>query len=178
MPWIIYILIAILLILILPIPIEIKLIYKDNIFQFYIYNFEVNLKKRTKKKIKRRTANAAKKSKKIDFDSAKLILHKIDCAKFKPTLKMNMKIKLGTGDASYTGISCGALYYFSPIIYRILEVIFKIKSYNFDVKPDFDNLSLNTYINSIIFVSFAKIIYMLILLINSVKVIKKSYENK
>lgn len=177
MPWIFYILLFFSILIILPIPIKLKLKYINNDVSFYIYNFKINLNKDVKKST--RTVRKGK-DKKINlrFNDFKLIAHNIDCSKFKPTLRMNIKLNLGIYNAFTTAIFTGFLYSFSPIIYRFLNIIFKIKHYNLDIKANFEETVLNVYVTGIIFINLAEVIYMLILVLKSLKYIKTLTEYK
>ncbi|MCM8711066.1 DUF2953 domain-containing protein [Clostridium sp. SYSU_GA19001] len=172
MPLICFLFFLIVLIL-LPIPIKLKLESTNEDFSFYIYNFKIILKSNIKKK--KISISNEKKKKKINlkFNDFKIIVHNIDCLKFKPTLRMHINLNFSLDDAAATAVISGFLYSLSPILYRCLSIVFKPKFYSFNVNPDYNDKMLKTQITSIIFINLAKIIYMFIAVIKTLKYIKK-----
>lgn len=168
MKWGIFILFTVVLLFLVPIPIKITLAYIDNHLCLYLYKFEIKLEKKMKKK---KTQQLKKTFRKFEFDldDIKLLAHKIDCNKFKPSLRMNISLNYGLWDAYSTGIAYGLISSLSPYIYNLLIIIFKMKKYDTKLKPDFDNLVLDAVIKCIIFINLAKITYMAVLIFKSIK---------
>jgi hypothetical protein len=173
MKWNLFIFPILILLVFLPIPIKITFNYKNNSVSLYIFKFKVKLFRRIKSKRNIEKAVHSFKYKNLDLDTVKLMFHKINGLKFKPTLRINLNLDYGFLDASSTGIAYGIICSLSPFLYKLLSVVFKIKKYNTSITPDFDNIKLSVQINSIIFVSLAKIIYIAITLFKSVKLLNK-----
>lgn len=162
----------------IPIPVKIRLIYKDKILNLYVYSFKININKKIKQ-FKEKPSKPEKKKKGFDksiinLDSIKLIVHKINCSRFKPTLRFLVNIEYGLIDAFSTGIAYGVIHSLSPFIYEALSVPFKIKKYNLKPKPNFNQLKLSAVLESIIFINLAKIIYMLLIVLATIRKIKKA----
>jgi hypothetical protein len=162
----------------IPIPIKIRLIYKDKILNLYLYSFKININKKIKN-IKEKLPKPPKKKKAFDkdfltFDNIKIILHRIKSSRFKPTLRLSIGIEYGLIDAFSTGIAYGVFHSFSPFIYEALSVPFKTKRYKLNLKPNFNQLELAAVIESIIFINLAKIIYMAIIVLITIRKIKKA----
>jgi hypothetical protein len=168
MKWDIFILFTVVFLFLVPIPIKITLTYIDNHLYLYLYKFEIKLGKKMKKK---KTQQLEKTFRKFEFDlnDIKLLAHKIDCNKFKPTLRINIRMDYGLWDAYSTGIAYGLINSLSPYIYNLLTIIFKVKKYDMKLKPNFDDLVLDAVIKCIIFINLAKITYMSILILKSIK---------
>jgi hypothetical protein len=171
MKWGIFILFTVMFLFLVPIPIKITLAYIDNHLCLYIYKFKIKLQKKENKK---KTKRPKKTNRKFQFDleDMKLLAHKIDCNRFKPTLRLNISLDYGLWDAYSTGISYGVINSLSPFIYNLLTIIFKVKKYDMELKPDFDELVLAAVIKSIIFINLAKITYMAVLILKSIKFTK------
>lgn len=172
MSWIFYIFILLIFLIFIPIPIKIKLTYIDFKLSVFLYGFKINLNKKTKNNKKKAYKSKPKKKFDYNLDNIRTIIHDVDCSKYKPKLNISIRLKLGFFDASITALIYGMLHSLSPLIYRILNMIFKITSYKFDVNPEFKNDIINIELRSIIFISLAKIIYVSILIKNSIKRIK------
>ncbi|MCM0648979.1 DUF2953 domain-containing protein [Clostridium swellfunianum] len=173
MKWSIFIFLAILLIMFIPIPIKLTAAYSNNQLCLYIFNFNIKLKKKEKKSSKSNKKKKTSKLPKIDFQDARLLVTKLECLRFKPTLRMKISLNYGLLDASSTGIAYGVLNTFSPFLYKLLTIVFKVKKYDMDVKPNFNELMVAASVNSIIFINLAKIIYIVAVLLKSLKFIKQ-----
>nr|WP_242953903.1 DUF2953 domain-containing protein [Clostridium sp. BL-8] len=89
--------------------------------------------------------------------------------RFKPLLKLNFFFYYSLNDAARTAIFYGALCQVPPLIYIFLKFIFKINKFNLRINPIFeDKFSLRIESSSIIFLSFANIIYMTIIIFKKV----------
>jgi hypothetical protein len=179
MKWYIIILIIVVL-LFLPIPIWLKLTYNDSIANLYIYKFKIDLNKLFKKtKEKAKTSPKARKLTKslkkieLSLSDIKFIINRLNCIRFKPTLRINLNINYGLSDASITGIFYGVISTVNSLMHNICTIFFKVKKYSSEIKPEFQKLDFKAEITSIIFISIAKIIYILIILLKTYKNIKK-----
>ena len=83
---------------------------------------------------------------------------------------MNLFIDYSLNDAARTAIFYGTLCQTPPIIYVLLNILFKLGKYNFKINPIFeDRLFLKIETSSIFFLSFANIIYIIIILFRFIK---------
>ena len=171
MKWGIFIIFTVLFLLLVPIPIKITLAYIDNRLCLYLFNFKINLQKKRNNKEDNKFKKASKKLN-LDLTDVKLLVHKVDCNKFKPTLRMNITLDYGLLDACSTGIAYGLINSLSPFIYKLLTMIFKVKKFKMELKPNFEDLVLSAKIKSIIFINLAKIMYILVIIVKSIKFTK------
>jgi hypothetical protein len=176
MSWIYYIIIILIALIIIPVPIKLRFTFVDNNPNFYIYNLKINLHKNINKAKKIKKKSKAKKRIKFSVNDFKIILHRINCAKFKPTLRMKIISNFGILDASATAILCGVMHSLSPVVRNLLSVIFKIKNYDFSLQPEFNKDVVTAQINSIIFINLAKIINMFLLIRKTLKHIKNCHK--
>nr|WP_242878760.1 DUF2953 domain-containing protein [Clostridium beijerinckii] len=71
-------------------------------------------------------------------------------------------------DAARTAIFYGVIYNTTSLTYILLNYLFNIKKFNFKITPVFDdNLLLKIETSSIIFLSLANIIYIIINLLKN-----------
>jgi len=180
MKWYVLSFLVIILLLFLPLPIKIKLSYCNNCLKFYIYKFELNFFKKKKKDEKKENIKRKKKTSKLKLNISDmlLIIKNINKIKFKPILKLNILLNYGLADAAATGISYGIISYFISSLFSFLAVPFKIKKYKSAINPDFNNFKLEAKIESIIFISLAKIMYMGFIIIKSFIQIKALHNKK
>lgn len=172
-----YILLFILILLLIPIPIKLSFKYTKSSFNIYIYRFKINIKKSIsffKRKSREKTVMKPKEANKLDLSSTIILLNYIETIKYKPTLRFKLFCNYGLIDASKTAIAYGYIYSVSPLIYKLLNIVFKIKKYDYDIKPDFEKTFFESNIDSIIFVNLIKIIYMFILIKNKIKHLQKN----
>lgn len=142
----------ILILFIIPLPIKIKFIYINNKISIFLFNKKINLEKKDIKKKEK----AIKEKNSIDYLS---IFQTLKDNRFKPTLKLDLELEIGTSDAAYTALLYGSTWTLLSFVYRILICIFNIKKFNPNVTPDFNNKKLNVLIKSILFISLVKVIY-------------------
>jgi hypothetical protein len=174
------ILLLIIILLVIPIPIKFSFKYTKNTFNIYIYNFKINLKKSMnflKEKGKKTTATFKEEDHKLDLSSVFALINYIDTIKYKPTLRFRLYCNYGLIDASKTAITYGYIYALSPLIYKSLNIPFKIKKYDYDIEPNFEGTFLESNIDSIIFVNIIKIIYMFIVIRTKIKYLKNIKSN-
>lgn len=151
----------IILILLIPIPIRFKIEYTDKKLCMYIYNIELTSKVKFNEK-EDKIKNKGKLN--FYFEDIKLLLHLLNKNKFKPTLRFKLNLQYGLNDAAYTAICYGLIYTLYPLIIKLLNCPFKIKKHSICIVPDFNKFILKLELSSIIFVNFAKVIYIMYLI--------------
>lgn len=159
-----------LIILFIPFPLKLTLHASKNDFYIKLYGYTLMSKEKLKRKKKKKKHN--KFSKKFDFSisNSKKFASRLYYSKLKPFLYIDISFTYSFNDAATTAVSYGALSEIPNILYLILKILFKPHKYNFSINPVFkDNVILNFEIKSIIFLSFAHIINILIVLIKSYK---------
>jgi Protein of unknown function (DUF2953). len=157
--WII-IFIFIIFIFLVPIRLKFTIIFENNKFNLYLFNIKLNKKKKKEKKVSKKNKPKASFLK----DPLK-ILSNLYFNKFKPKLSIEASINYGFDDAAITGICYGILHSLSSYIFLLTNCITKIKKYEFNVNPHFNEETFNFRISSIISLNLAKLIYMGILII-------------
>lgn len=154
------ILVIMIMILFFPVPLKIYIVYKDK--KLYINFFKINLlnKKNFNLKSKRSNKNLLYTIKK----STKLIKY-ISNIKSKPKIDIKINFNYGFEDAATTAIFYGIFNSSIILIIKVFSALFKIRKYKATIIPNFNKQCLKIEITSIIHISFAKIIYVIILLI-------------
>lgn len=166
------ILLVIVLIFVIPIPIKISIYYSKIDYYMKLYKIIIISKKKIKHKIKpsKGGESAIRKEHKIfadlygNIDIKSLIRYLYNSQSiFKPVLKIKFSLDFSLNDAARTAIFYGALYQIPTLIYILMKIPFKISKFNFKINPIFeDEFLLKFEISSIIFLSFANIIYIII----------------
>lgn len=172
------ILIIIAVLMFIPLPFSIRLHYIDEP-EIYIYRFKLNIKNIHMKIMKRKF----KKEKCYKNDENKDLISKlmyykemiidIGGIKYKPKLRLKLKSHYGLDDAALTGISYGVISAFLANMYEVLKIFFSIKQYDISVEPEYNKLTFDCDLKCIIFISLAKIIYMGIFFLKTIKKSKK-----
>ena len=165
----IIIFILLFIIFFIPIPIKIKFIYEDKIAKLFIYKFNVNIKEFLNKKKSPVAVKKTKNKRNIKFQNVKAILKDISSSKFKPRLKLKVKMDYGFSDAAITGLSYGLINIICPIIFELFNSIFKIKNFEYDLNPDFNNAKVKLQANSIIFISLVNVMYMVFIIFRNIR---------
>ncbi len=102
---------------------------------------------------------------KINF---KHLISTLSSLKYKPLLKINLSLDYSLNDAARTAIFYGIIYNTTSLTYILLNYIFNIKRFNFKITPLFeDKFLLKIETSSIIFLSLANIIYIIINLLKN-----------
>lgn len=168
-----FILLAILIILFIlsfvPIPIKIYFKYHNKKLWFYIFNIDILNKLKSKKKHR---SKLTKKNTnfKTNIQNLKIFLKSIKNIKFKIPMDIEFNMSYGLDDAAYTAILYGILNSLIPPIFMILSKIFVFKKPKINLSPYFNKFYFKIEITSIIYISFAKIMYIVLLLaINKIK---------
>lgn len=148
-----YIILLIVAIIFIPFPIKLGFTYINNKITVNIYNYKINIDREKKRKAKF----------KIKFEvNIKEYIQEIKHLHFKASMKTYMDINIGLDDAAKTAELFGFINYFIPVIYIELEKFFKIKKYDYKVTPNFKESIFEVKINSIIWISIVKAIYILV----------------
>lgn len=166
------ILFAIFLILFIPIPIKIIIYYSSKDYYIKIYNLTIMSKKRPPKRnkpvVKKEQKFFSGLFKNINYKTLIYNMYSLNL-KFKPLIKLNLSFDYSLSDAARTAIFYGILCQIPPLIYNYLIRFFYINKYTLSINPKFDdNFLLKFESSSIIFLSFANIIYMTIILFKKV----------
>jgi hypothetical protein len=166
------ILAVIMIILFIPIPFSIRLRYIDEP-EVYVYSFKLNLRRIQniikKRKAKKTDCDEEDKDKYSKLKYYKEIISNIGRLRFKPNLKLRLKSHYGLNDAAVTGISYGIISGALAACYEVLNKFFNIKEYDLSVRPEYNKLTFDCDIKCIIFINLAKIIYMVIIFLKSIK---------
>ena len=177
-----FIFLVVLLIIFLPIPIKINIYYSGVNYYIKLYGFTIISQKETKNKkklflkaestLKNKSDRFKNFYKEINFKSLeyKALISKLYNSKFKPFLKLDLFFDYSLNDAARTAIFYGVLCQTPPLIYILLKILFNIRKFNLKINPIFeDKFFLKIETSSIFFLSFANIIYMIIILFKFVK---------
>ena len=172
-----FILLGILVILFIPIPIKFNIYYSKLDYYVKLYGLSIISKNKSeyKKKhflkikpsIKKEHEFFSKFYSHINFKSLIANLYNL---KFKPLLNFKLYLDYSLNDAAKTAIFYGILYEIPFLIYLLTNVPFRTYKFNFKINPIFeDKFLLKIETSSIIFISFANIIYIIIILFRSIK---------
>jgi len=173
---------VILLIFFIPIPIKFNIYYSLVNYYVKLYGLTIISKKKSinRKKHYHKAEPSLKKEHKL-FSSFynKIDLKYIDYKslistfynlKFKPLLKIKFSLDYSLNDAAKTAIFYGILYQIPPVIYLLINIPIKTCKFNFKINPIFeDKFLLKIETSSIIFISFANVIYIIIILFKFIK---------
>lgn len=174
-----FILLVILLILFIPIPIKISIYYSTINYYIKLYKITIISKDKLKRKkefsrkieptTKKKHKLISKLKKEINIKSLISNLNKLN-PKFKPLLRIKFSLEYSLNDAARTAIFYGVLCQTPSLIYILLKAPFNIHKFNYKIIPIFeDKFLLKIETSSIIFLSFANIIYMIIILLKDLK---------
>lgn len=170
-----YVFLVVLLIFFIPIPIKFSIYYSTIDYYIKLYGFNLiskNKKRATRIKklknsplIKNKHKFFSKINSKINF---KHLISTLNNLKYKPLLKINLSMEYSLNDAARTAIFYGVIYNTTSLTYILLNYLFNIKKFNFKITPVFDdNFLLKIETSSIIFLSLANIIYIIINLLKN-----------
>lgn len=166
MKFLLIIFIILLITLFIPFPLKLVLHASKSDFYLKLYGYTIVSQESLKKNKKNKFL------KKFDFSisNSKKFASRLYYSKLKPLLNININFAYSFNDAAKTAISYGIFGEFPNITCLILKIPFKLHKYDFNIKPIFkEDIILNFEIKSIIFLSFAHIINILILMIKSYK---------
>lgn len=170
----------ILVILFIPFPLKISAYYSIEDYYIKFYKFIILSKQKDNLKIKKEKElykdktideNNFKNEKvpKFTLDSFSIkeirnLIFKLYNRSFKPWLKFKCNMDYSLNDAAKTASFYGVMCQLPDLVHLISNIAFKSKKFTFDINPVFeDKFLLKIEISSIIFLSLAHIIYVLIL---------------
>lgn len=158
------------IVLFLPIPLKIKIKYINRQLLFQIYNLNI-----TNKIVLGRSSpkNTAEKNRFVSLINA-IKSSELKNVKARFSVKVDVKLCYGLGDAAYTALVYGAICSLKIFLFNRLNGFFHIKKYHDNIKPDFNSSRFELEITSIIYISLVKIIYVYIKLSRYKRQSKKS----
>lgn len=155
----ILLLLVVFVLLFIPIPIKISVKILNNKYYIYVYGKELKMNTKNEKSTNK---HHDKKDFKNTLKSAFKFINRLKEHPFKPTLKLKINLNYGLDDAALTGITYG---FFNALFYSffpILNTIFKIKCFNVDIHPLFNEKKFYLCATSIIYINIVKIIYIVL----------------
>lgn len=157
------------LLMFIPIPIKFDISYSNKNYYIKIYNINISNKLNFKKSNNNKKEKPSKKnsfSKKI---TPQILLKAFNNNKFKPFLYLKGDFSYSFNDSAITAITYGLLSSLFPLLYKAINILFKICKFSLPIKPLFKNeLLVNFKIKSIIFFSLAQIIYIFFLILKQI----------
>ena len=170
-----FIFFVILLIFFIPIPVKFNIYY--SLVNYYVKLYGLTIISKKKSVQKKMRYHEAKPSLKKEHKFFSSFYNKVDLKyivdykslistfynlKFKPLLKMKFSLDYSLNDAAKTAIFYGILYQTPPLVYLLINIPFQTYKFNFKINPIFeDKFLLKIETSSIIFISFANIIYII-----------------
>lgn len=170
-----FILLIIMLIILTPIPIKFSVFYENKVLNVKLYNFSIISKSTntTDRNLESKFINILNKKQNKKFNlNYKRFLKNFSLNLTKYNLKLPIKLlgnlNYSLGDAYRTAIMYGGLSSILAFLYRYMSSIFNFSNSNFSINPSFKDYSFVTVnFKCILYVSFGKIIYMMILILKS-----------
>jgi hypothetical protein len=152
-----------LIILFFPLSIKLSVIYKDGKLHIFIFNKQLNIKKKIGKHSATPETAIKAEFKFINFlpDKIRKIIYKVSDGKHKLPAKIKFDLHYGFDDAAATGIFYGVLNGLNSLLYNQFSFLLKIKKYEYNIVPHYNDPMFNFRLNCIISFNLAKIIYML-----------------
>lgn len=161
----IFLFLMLLIILFMPIPIIFNVSYHNDL-KIYLYKKSIFSLEKFKNKSKNKKSKK-KKHMNIDF---KHIFNILQNNKFKPLLNLNINIDYSLNDAALTAISVGLLSATLESICLFLMTFLNLKKSKYNLKPMFiEKNEIFLSIKGIFYLSFANILYILILYLSKKK---------
>ncbi|MBC2580350.1 DUF2953 domain-containing protein [Clostridium sp. DJ247] len=165
-------LILLFIVLFFPIPIKISIKYLDRKLDIRVYKINIDkILLKTRLKVKRRV-EYKEDQRPILLNTLKILLKSLRDIKYKLNLRVTLNLIYGLEDAAYTALIYGILCSFCPIFLQLLSLVFNLKDPHLNIHPEYNKNTLRLEINSIIYTSLAKIIYI------SVIVYKNLHKNR
>lgn len=163
---VISILLIIILILFLPIPVHFQMHYYNNSIHLLLYGRKITFKKRVTQKVSHNIKSQDFIGK-IQYYSTffKNTIIRLEHYPLKPKLDLTYILKFGFEDAEETAIVFGLLNNLPSLIYFMAGRLFVIDKYHFSITPDFENKCMDLNIKSILKISIANTIYIVILIL-------------
>ena len=165
-------LIFLIILIFAPIPLKFNIYYSLKDYHIKLYNIKIISKKKHKFNLSDINKKNIDSSSKIfskfftDFKNFRLLLFKFYKLKFKPLIRIKYQISYSLNDAAKTAIFYGVLSQFIPVVYFSNNIFFKTKKFDFSINSLFeDKFLVKIEISSIIFISIANIIFMIVILL-------------
>ena len=161
-----------LFILFFPIPLKFTSYYSSENYYIKFYKFILisKYKSNNPKTLNRLIEYNKKNKSKFHVSKYKKFCSKLFYSKFKPSLKINLSFSYSLNDSYNTALIYGLLCTLFSFLYQLVNIPFNIKKYNLNVDPIFkDEILVKFETSSIIFISFAQIIYISIIFIKTSK---------
>lgn len=159
----IYIFFIILFLLLVPIKINIHFIYHNKKVILFLWNHEINLSKFNKKKRKKTssdTENLSKNNKKSFMSKYKKFkLYHKDLKDLLPINTLEINLEYGFEEPNITAITYGFKDLFNSYLINTLNYFLIIKHYSINIIPTLKEKNLSLSINSIIYISIGKLIF-------------------
>lgn len=174
----IYIIIIIVIILLIPIPLKTTVVFKDKNLNIYLYRFKIYSTIRKEKKIEKVEEELVKEGRILDiikekftYEGVRKIMKSLCCNPIKPKVKMNYSLEYGFDDASTTAISYGIAHQIISALNIFINVPLKLVNSQYKINPIFNSEKFFIHLNikSIISVNLVKIIYIVVLVVLSLK---------
>lgn len=180
------VIILVILVLLLIAPLKVLLEYENEKFKLNVFLYGIKVFS-MKKKEKKTPKSPQGKAEKFEKDANKLAFKLLDILelyrtavrllkKFVSLDSVNLKIRIGTGDAATTAISTGALW---AAVYNILGIIGRImyiNSHKVEITPDYSDESFIADGKCIIKSRVVYIIIIAILILFKIKSLKGKEE--
>jgi hypothetical protein len=166
-----FIFLGILLMFFIPIPVKFRIHYSTIDYYVKLYGLTIISKKKSQYKaetiIKKERKFLPNLYKNIDY---RTLISKFYSLKFKPMLRIKIFLDYSLNDAARTAFFYGISWQVASIIYTLAKVPFNLFKFDFKINPIFkDVFLLKIETSSIIFISFANIIYMIFILFKNYK---------
>ncbi len=160
------VLILFILIFFLPIPLHFQIHYYDNSIHLFLYGRKITFKKRLAQKVKHNVKSQDIIGKMNYYSTFfKNTVIRLEHYPLKPKLNLTYILRFGFEDAEETAIVFGLLNNLPSLIYLMVNRLFIVKNYNFAITPDFKNKCVDLNIKSILKISIANTIYIVILIL-------------
>ncbi|WP_446899092.1 DUF2953 domain-containing protein [Clostridium sp. LBM24168] len=173
-----FIVIFIIMALFLPVPLKIRVSYDNKKIYINFFNIDILNKFTSNQKKFKLESNRSKKNLSYTIKKIKSIIRYLLNSKSKFRINIKINIYYGLDDAADTAILYGVLHSLTPILFIFISKLFKIGKKNINITPYFNKNYFKIEITSIIYISFAKIIYIIIFLSVENLASKKSTPSK
>ncbi|AND84560.1 DUF2953 domain-containing protein [Clostridium tyrobutyricum] len=171
--FILFIVILFLIIIFIPFPVKLHIFYNNKKLNLYFFNINIlNKITSNKKEFNINSANSIKQLA-TTIKKSRMVFKRLLKIKYKPKINIDIDIVYGLDDAAYTAILYGLINSLTHSLLIILSRLFILKKQKINIKPCFNKSYFKLEINSIIYVSFVKIIYIILSLYIDNKSLKK-----
>ncbi|MBV4419426.1 DUF2953 domain-containing protein [Clostridium tyrobutyricum] len=171
--FILFIVIMFLIIIFIPFPVKLHVFYNNK--KLHLYFFNINILNKITSNKKRFDINSANSTRQLakTIRKFRIVFKRLLKIKYKPQISIDIDMVYGLDDAAYTAILYGLINALTPSLLILLSKLFILKKQEINIKPCFNKSYFKLEINSIIYVSFVKIIYIILSLYIDNKSLKK-----